>query len=92
MAHYLEIGEEQVEVPAEVRDPDLGDTDLEDWIVDQLLDRELIDFDPRELTVDEVAAAVQDVDDRQVIGLLRDAETRATAVEAIRARGDELKS
>lgn len=91
MAHYLEIGEEQVEVPAEVRDPE-GEADLEDWIIDQLLKRELIDFDPRELTVDEVAAAVQDVDDRQVIGLLRDAEGRVTAVEAIRARGDELKS
>lgn len=87
MAHYITIGDETVETPAEVR----NEGRVSDWIIDQLIDRDLVSFDPRELSVDELAEAVQEVEDRQVLGLLRDTEDRATAVEAIEARADELQ-
>lgn len=87
MAHYIVIGDSPEEVPDEVR----AEGRRAEWIIEQLLGRGLIAFDPRDLSVEELSEEVQDVDDRQVLGLLHDAEDRATALAAIEARADELE-
>lgn len=90
MAHYLKIGDEKVEVPPEVRFQDGDGPNPLDWIIDELLKRKLIAFDPRDLSVEEMTEKIEDVDDPHVLGLMRDAETRSTAVQALEARAAEL--
>lgn len=78
-----------IEVPTEIgNDPEA----VNDHVLDEALKRDLIPFDPRELSAEEAASRVADLEDLELLGFIRANETRVTVQSAAEARADELLS